>query len=199
MNSICVFCGSNLGKNPKFTVLANDVGQYLAKNDITLVYGGANVGLMRCTADAVLENNGKAIGVITHFLSKKHLTQTGLTELILVETMQERKAKMAELAQGFIVLPGGCGSMEELFEVFTAAQLGFHTKPIVVFNTDGYYDSLKQLLFNMVEQGMMLAEHVKMIHFTDSIEDAYRFMISYEAPKMDKWIDDIRVDNGHEL
>lgn len=197
MKSICVFCGSNLGKNSNFEKIARELGQSIANKEMTLVYGGANVGLMRCTAEAAIENNGKTIGVITHFLAKKHLSQKGLTELISVETMQERKAKMTELADAFVVLPGGCGSMEELFEVFTAAQLGFHKKPIVIINTDGYYNTLKLLFDEMIKQGLMLEPHVNMLHFTESINDAFSFMEDYEAPVMDKWIDDIRAENGH--
>ncbi len=196
MNSIAVFCGSNLGKEKAFSDVAEAVGVFLAKNNLTLIYGGANVGLMRVTAEASLANQGKAIGVITHFLAKKHLAQDGLEELILVDNMQERKAKMTELADAFIILPGGCGSMEEFFEVFTAAQLGFHAKPIIILDTNGYYKHLKALLEQMIKQGMMLAPHVNMVGFYENIEDAYQFMLDYKPPVLDKWIDDIRKENG---
>jgi len=199
MQSICVFCSSNLGSNKVYQNAATELGLLLAKEKIELIYGGANVGLMRCTAEAVIQESGKATGVITHFLAKKHLAQSGLKQLILVETMQERKAKMAELADGFIVLPGGFGTLEELFEVVTAAQLGFHSKPIAIINTNGFYDFLKIQLENMVKEKMLLEPHANMLLFTDSPEQAISAMRQYEAPVLGKWVDDIRKDNGHEM
>lgn len=197
MKSICVFCSSNLGRNPEYLSVAKALGKLLAEKKITLVYGGANVGLMRGVAEAVINNGGKAIGVITHFLAKKHLTQQGLSELITVETMQERKTKMAELADGFIVLPGGFGTLEEIFEILTAAQLGFHQKPIAVINTEGYYDFLKVQLDHMVKEKMLLGPQAGIAQFTDSPEQALEAMYDYTAPVLEKWIDAIRKENGH--
>lgn len=199
MQALSVYCSSNLGTNESYGQIAKSVGAFLAKNKITLVYGGANVGLMRLTAEACLENKGKAIGVITHFLAKKHLTQEGLYKMHYVDTMQERKALMSDLSDGFIILPGGCGTMEEFFEVFTAAQLGLHSKPIAIINTDGYYDHLKGLFDQMVKSKMMLEPHVKMIGYFENIDDAYEFMSNYKAPVIEKWIDDIKEANGHDM
>lgn len=199
MQRICVFCSSNLGNNESYKQVASELGTLLAKEKIELIYGGANVGLMRCAAEAVIEQKGEATGVITHFLAQKHLAQSGLKELIMVETMQERKAKMAELAEGFIVLPGGFGTLEELFEVLTAAQLGFHTKPIAIINTNGFYDYLKVQLENMVKEKMLLEPHANMLLFASSPKEAIDVMKKYKAPVLGKWVDDIRKDNGHDL
>lgn len=199
MKNICVFCSSNLGSDSIYETTARKLGKLLAKNKHTLIYGGANVGLMRCTAEEVLKNKGQTIGVITHFLAQKHLTQEGLSDLILVDTMQERKAKMTELADGFMVLPGGFGTLEELFEVVTAAQLGFHNKPIAIINTNGYYDFLKKQLENMVKEKMLLQPHANMLLFVDTPEEAFQLMNNYTAPNLGKWVDDIRKDNGHKI
>lgn len=199
MNQICVFCGSNLGANAIYEETARKLGKLMVSNNKTLIYGGANVGLMRCTAEEILKQNGNAIGVITHFLAKKHLTQSGLAELIKVDTMQERKVKMAELADGFIILPGGFGTFEELFEVLTAAQLGFHTKPVAIININGFYDFLKLQLDKMVQERMLLEPHANMLIFSDSPEKALEQMNNYSAPVLGKWVDDIRKDNGHEI
>ncbi len=195
MQNICVFCGSNLGNNEIYKQTATELGELLAKKNIKLIYGGANVGLMRCAAEATLNKQGMATGVITHFLAKKHLTQQGLTELIKVDTMQQRKTKMAELADGFIALPGGFGTLEELFEVLTAAQLGFHNKPIAIINTNGFYDYLKVQLNKMVEEKMLLEPHANMVLFANSPNEALTAMEKYNAPVLEKWIDDIRDDN----
>jgi len=197
MKRICVFCGSNLGAKANYVEVANNLGEYLAKSNIDLVYGGANVGLMRATAEKVLQNGGHVTGVITHFLAKKHLTQSNISELILVETMHERKAKMTELADGFIALPGGFGTLEELFEVLTAAQLGFHNKPIAVINTNGFYDHLKIQLKKMVTEKMLLEPHANILLFADSPEEAVKKMKNYTPPIIEKWIDTIRKENGH--
>lgn len=195
MKSICVFCGSNLGASEIYQETARELGTLLAKENITLVYGGANVGLMRITAEAVLQNGGKAIGVITHFLAEKHLIQPHLTELILVDTMQQRKAKMAELADGFIAMPGGFGTLEELFEILTAAQLGFHDKPVALINTNNFYEFLQIQLNKMVDEKMLLAPHAEIAHFAKSPATALAAMRKYERPIIEKWIEAIRNEN----
>jgi len=199
VKSICVFCGSNLGNNPEFIEIAKDLGTLLAENNITLIYGGANVGLMRQVAESVLTNNGKAIGVITHFLAEKHLTQPNLTELIKVETMQERKVKMSELADGFMVLPGGFGTLEEVFEVLTAGQLGFHKKPVAFINIHGFYNHLKAHFEQMIDERMLLVPHASIAHFVTSPQEALNVMRVYEPPVVEKWIETIRAENGHKV
>lgn len=197
MKRIAVFCGSNMGLLTEYEKTARKVGKILAENNIELVYGGGNVGMMRCVAEEVMNGGGKVIGVITHFLKAKHLAQPGLTQLIEVETMQERKATMAELSDGFIILPGGFGTLEEFFEVLTAAQLGFHSKPIGVVNQNGFYNFLKQQIDHMVEHGMVLPVHSGMVLYGNSADEVFNKMKEYEAPSAGKWIEDILEANGH--
>jgi len=197
MKRICVFCSSNLGANSEYSNVAKNLGTLLAVNKIELIYGGANVGLMKVVAEEVIAGKGLVTGVITHFLAQKHLIQKNLTQLITVETMQERKVKMAELADAFIVLPGGFGTLEEIFEVLTAAQLGFHKKPIAIINICGYYDFLKLQLEYMVNEKMLLEPHASMVQFVETPEKALHVLANYKAPVVEKWIDDIRRENGH--
>jgi uncharacterized protein (TIGR00730 family) len=155
MNRITVFCGSSFGTEEIYTEQAALLGKTLAKQNIELVYGGANVGLMGAVADGVLNNGGKAIGVLPNFLRSKEIAHLGLTELILVESMHERKTKMNDLCDGVMALPGGFGTLEELFEMLTWAQLGLHKKPIAILNINGFYDSLIQLTEVMVSKGLL--------------------------------------------
>jgi uncharacterized protein (TIGR00730 family) len=142
MKRITVFCGSSSGTEEIYTTQATLLGETLAIRNIELVYGGAKVGLMGAVADGVLNQGGKVIGVLPNFLGAKEIAHPKLTELILVATMHERKTKMNDLCDGVIVLPGGFGTLDELFEMLTWAQLGLHKKPIAILNVDGYYDAL---------------------------------------------------------
>jgi len=155
MKAIAVYCGSGEGASPEYREAAAGLGRELAKRGIALVYGGASVGLMGAVADAVLERGGKAIGVLPRFLRDREIAHGGLTQLILVGTMHERKAKMVELADGFIALPGGPGTLEELFEVFTWGRLELHRKPVGLFNVRGYYDPLLAMFDTMEREGFM--------------------------------------------
>jgi len=152
MKRITVFCGANTAVSNVYKEQAYQLGKELAIENITLVYGGSKTGLMGEIANGVLSNDGMAIGVIPNFLIDRELAHTGLTELIFVETMHERKAKMNELSDGFIVLPGGLGTMEEFFEMLTWAQLGLHKKPIIILNTDGFYSPLIALIDQMIDK-----------------------------------------------
>lgn len=164
------------------------LGNALAKRNIELVYGGANVGLMGAVADGVLNEGGKVIGVLPHFLQSKEIAHAGLTELILVETMHERKTKMNELCDGVIALPGGFGTMEEFFEMLTWAQLGLHKKPIAILNIDGFYDSLKVLIQVMVDKGFLKPVNQEMLLVSDTVEELLTKMSEYTAPEVGKWI-----------
>lgn len=195
MRNICVFCGSNLGVDSSYSDLAVKLGKKISKENANLIYGGANVGLMRIVAQEVMSNNGHVTGVITHFLSQKHLTLPNLSKLILVETMQERKAKMAELADAFIALPGGMGTLEELSEILTAAQLGFHSKPVGLLNINGYYNHLNKLLDNMVKEKFLLPQHRELVINSDNPDDLFEKMHKFEAPKVGKWIEKIISEN----
>ncbi len=155
MKSIVVFCGSGDGYNECYREAAYELGAILAGRGIRIVYGGAKVGLMGALASGALENGGKVIGVIPAFLQTKEVAHDGLTELITVETMHERKLRMHELSDGIITMPGGWGTMEEMFEMLTWGQLGLHEKPVGLLNVNGYYDALKALSDNMVTEGFL--------------------------------------------
>ncbi len=152
MKRLAVFCGSSFGASEAYREGAIQLGKELAKRNITLVYGGSSNGLMGAVADTVLNEGGQAIGVIPRVLEEREISHKGLTELITVETMHERKAKMADLSDGFVVLPGGTGTLEEFFEVFTWGQIGLHQKPCGLLNINHYYDPLISLFNHMIEQ-----------------------------------------------
>ncbi|MFT6811217.1 MAG: hypothetical protein ACJA01_004465 [Saprospiraceae bacterium] len=188
MNRITVFCGSSLGTEQIFEVKARLLGQKLAKANIELVYGGANIGLMGAVADGALMDKGTVIGVLPNFLKSKEIAHRGLTELILVNSMHERKTKMNDLCDGVIALPGGFGTLEELFEMLTWAQLGLHKKPIGILNINGFYDELVNLLVRMVEKGFLKGVNKKMLLVSDDIDDLIEKMKNYKAPAVGKWI-----------
>ncbi|WP_214730037.1 TIGR00730 family Rossman fold protein [Exiguobacterium sp. s168] len=189
MNRLAVFCGSKDGASPVFREAAEKLGQALAAHGIGLVYGGSRVGTMGAVADATLAAQGQAIGVLPHFLQEKELAHPGLTELHLVHSMHERKAKMSELADGFIILPGGPGTMEEFFEVFTWAQLGLHEKPCGVLNIDGYYDPLIALFDTMERQGFLIPEHRAMLIVESDPDRLLERFSTYEAPHVKTYMD----------
>jgi uncharacterized protein (TIGR00730 family) len=188
MKRVTVFCGSSLGTDDIYKSQAILLGQTLAKQNIELVYGGANVGLMGAVADGALTNGGKVIGVLPHFLKSKEIAHEHLTQLILVETMHERKTKMHELCDGVIALPGGFGTLEEFFEMLTWAQLGLHKKPIAILNVDGFYDSLKTLVQLMADKGFVEEVDQQRILVSDNIDELIDKMRSYVAPTVGKWI-----------
>ena len=178
MKQITLFCSSTIGKNQLYVKEAENLGILLAKHNIDLVYGAANVGLMKATADKVIENGGNVIGIITKLLSTKHEIPTNITQLITVDSLQERKTKMMELADAFFILPGGFGTLDELFEVTAAAQLNLHSKPIVVINTNGFYNFLKLQMETMIKEKILLNEHASKVHFADTAEQAIDFVIN---------------------
>lgn len=193
MKRITVFCGSSNGSDAAYQLYAARLGHALAARKIELVYGGAKVGLMGAIADAVLSQGGNVIGVLPKFLRSKEIAHEGLTELILVESMHDRKMKMHELSDGIIALPGGFGTLEELFEVLTWAQLGLHQKPIALFNINGFYDSLIKLLQTMVEKKFLKEMNYNMLLVSDSIDDLLHQMESYKPPLVGKWITEEEV------
>ncbi|WP_449403089.1 LOG family protein [Exiguobacterium artemiae] len=184
MKKLAVFCGSKDGATAVFRQAATLLGMTLAAHQIGLVYGGSRVGTMGAVADAVLAANGQAVGVLPHFLQEKEIAHPNLTELHLVESMHDRKAKMAELADGFIILPGGPGTMEEFFEVFTWAQLGLHEKPCGILNIDGYYDPLVTLFQKMETQGFLIPEHAAMLIVESDPEQLLERFRTYHAPQV---------------
>ena len=188
ITNICVNCGSNKGLRPEYSDTALALGKYLAQNDIGLVYGGAEVGLMGTVASAAIENGGKVIGVIPEAFADR-VAHKSLTELHIVSTMHERKTIMFDLSDGFIALPGGVGTIEEIFEVLTWAQLGLHTKPCGLLNTCGYFDSVLTFLEHAVDQQFLRQEHKDMLLVDIDPESLISQFISYEACRIEKWID----------
>jgi hypothetical protein len=188
MKRITVFCGSSCGNEKNHEVQAILLGQVMAKKNIALVYGGAKVGLMGAVADGVLSENGKVFGVLPRFLMSKEVAHDNLTELIIVESMHERKTRMNELSDGVIALPGGFGTLEEFFEMLTWGQLGLHKKPIGILNVDGFYDLLLQFIQKMVDNGFLKEINQKMILVSDVAEELLNKMENYTAPEVGKWI-----------
>ena len=186
MKSICVYCGSAQGADPAFLEEAIVAGTTLAKAGLTLVYGGGRVGLMGAVADAALAAGGKVIGVMPADLVSQEIGHTGLTELIVVNSMHERKWKMAELSDGFLCLPGGPGTFEEIFEQWTWALLGFHAKPCGFVNVSGYYDLLRATIQQMADNGFIAQQYVDMLVYADTTAEAIERFQAYVAPPP-KW------------
>jgi len=168
ISNVCVYCGASHGSNPAFTHAAQELGQEIARRNLTLVFGGGSVGLMGAVADSTLANGGKAIGVITELLRDKELAHQRLTRLDVVRTMHERKFAMAELAHAFIVLPGGYGTLDEMFEIIAWAQLGIHGKPIALLNTHRFFDPLWAFLDHAEEAGFLRLKHRNSIILEES-------------------------------
>jgi len=186
MKRICVNCGSSPGFNPSYMGIARELGQVLVDQNLELVYGGANVGLMGEVADAVLESGGVVRGVIPESFADK-VSHPGLTELHIVSSMHERKMLMFSLSDAFIALPGGFGTIEELTELLTWAQLGLHSKPCGLININGYYDLLLSFLDHAVLNGFIKAEHRKMLLVSENPEDFLDQAVLYKAPTLEKW------------
>ena len=188
IKNICVNCGSNTGVRPEYMKAAVDLGRYLAENNIGLIYGGAGVGLMGAVASSAMENGGDVIGVIPESFADR-VGHNNLTELHVVSTMHERKTMMFDLSDGFIALPGGMGTIEEVFEVLTWAQLGFHAKPCGLLNICGYYDSILAFLDNAVNQQFVRQEHKDMLLVDVDPESLITRFSNYEVIPIEKWID----------
>lgn len=187
MNSICVFCGSSLGNDPIYKQIAQATGQAIAEQGLTLIYGGGRSGLMGVVADSAIQAGGQVIGVIPNALVDRELAHTGLTALHVVNDMHERKTKMAELADAFIALPGGAGTLEEIFEQWTWSQLGIHQKPCAFLNIDGFYDGLIQTIHDSVNRGFSQARFVEKLIVADNIGDILKAFAAYE-PAIPKWM-----------
>lgn len=190
MKRICVFCGSSAGSRPEYGKAANDLARALTARSIGLVYGGASVGTMGVLARAVLEANGEVIGVIPAALAEREVAFEELPDLRVVDSMHERKALMVELADGFIALPGGLGTLEELCEVLTWGQLGMHSKPCGLLNVCGYFDELLRFLDTAAEEKFILPVHRSMILVGEEPEGLLDGFDSYQPPVVDKarWI-----------
>lgn len=177
---ICVFLGSRFGNRPVYSELAVEFGSLIARSNIGLVYGGGSVGLMGAIAMAASRAGGKVIGVIPENLRNRECENIGATEIHVVDTMHQRKAKMAELSDAFVALPGGIGTLEELFEVWTWAQLGYHSKPCCLLNVDGYYDPLIAFTDRMVSEGFLDERHRNLLLVEQNSEDLIHRITSFE-------------------
>ncbi|HWL08720.1 MAG TPA: TIGR00730 family Rossman fold protein [Planctomicrobium sp.] len=175
--AICVFCGSRPGIHSVYQQTATDLGTALAQNRIHMVYGGGNVGIMGIVADAVLAAKGTVTGVIPESLKHRELAHPGVTDMRVVVSMHTRKALMSELSDGFVALPGGLGTFEELFEVLTWGQLGFHHKPMALLNVNGYYDPMIEMMDRAVEDGFMKPENRKLLYMASSVPDLIQFLL----------------------
>lgn len=181
MKSICVFCGSSLGARTEYSEAARELGQIMANQGITLIYGGGNLGLMGTAADACMDNGGRVIGVIPRALLDREHGHRGLTNLEVVESMHQRKARMAQLSDGFIALPGGLGTFEELFEVLTWRQLGIHEKPIAIINTLDFFAPMLALLDHAQNEGFIGPDRRAFLHRADTPQEAVHALKSFRA------------------
>lgn len=189
MRRVCVFCGSSPGRLPDYRAAAEALGRLIAARELGLVYGGASVGLMGAVADACLAAGGEVIGVIPHALAAREVAHQGLADLRVVGSMHERKALMAELSDAFVALPGGIGTFEELFEVWTWTQLGSHGKPCGFLNVAGFYDPLLGFLDTVVEAGFLKPVHRDMLQVADRPEALLDLLADYRPPLAAKWIE----------
>jgi len=189
LKSICVYCGSSPGRLDAYADSARTLGKALVARGIRLVYGGASIGVMGIVADAVLEAGGQVVGVIPKPLARREVIHTGLTEIHLTKSMHERKSLMAEMSDGFIALPGGIGTLEEIFEIWTWAQLGIHAKPCGLLNIEGYFDKLTSFLDGATEEQFIKQEHRSMLLVDTNAHKLLDRFSTYEAPVVRQWID----------
>ena len=190
LKRVCVFCGSRSGVRPAYQAMARSLGTLLAEREIELVYGGGKVGLMGILADACLAAGGRVVGVIPRALMEWEVGHEGLTRLEIVDSMHTRKARMAELAEGFIALPGGMGTFEELFEILSWAQLGFHAKPVALLDVEAYYAPLVQMLERGVGEGFMKPENRGLLLHGDNPAELLREMVHYHPPTVARRLKD---------
>lgn len=190
---ICVFCGSNSGNDIAVAEAAETLADLFVDKNISLVYGAGKIGVMGILAERVLKKKGVAIGIIPSFLKIKEVVHLGLTELITTETMHERKMKMQEASDGFITLPGGLGTLEEMFEILTWLQLGLHNKPVGLLNVNGFFNDLINLLENMVRKGFLTLENYKLLQVDSDPEKLLQKMQEFQRPNTQKWLSKNRV------
>ncbi len=191
MNRIAVFCGSSIGFNSVYAKDAKSLGNYFAKNNIGLVYGGGKIGMMGVIADAILDNNGEVIGVIPDLLRHEEVAHKTITQMIITKKMSKRKVKISKMVDGYIALAGGFGTLDEIYEALTLGQLGIENKPVGMLNTNGYFDySLKQLDV-MVSEGFLKQSNRDMLLVSDSIPELINKMVNYKAPKLSKVVNTV--------
>lgn len=188
INSIAIYCGSGSGLTHEYAKAAYELGKRLAEKNITLYYGGAGLGLMKASSEGVLHNNGKAIGIAPDFFSNKTVITQTSHEIIYVKTMSERKQMFEKLADAFVILPGGYGTMDEFFEVLTDSQLGFHSKPIIIYNINGYYDALIQQLERFGDETFVRPFHRSLFRVANTLDELFDCLESYVSPNDPEWL-----------
>lgn len=188
MNSICVFCGSSTGFSPKYSEVATQLGKELSERNIGLVYGAGNVGLMGVIADAALDHDGRVLGVIPTFLKEREVCHTGLTELVVTESMHQRKQIMAERSDAIVVMPGGFGTLDEFFEILTWKQLRLHQMPIGILNMEGYFDRLLNMVEHMVKEGFVRESNLDLFVVDDNVVGLLDKMKKAKKGTEDKWV-----------
>jgi uncharacterized protein (TIGR00730 family) len=191
MKKIAVFCGSSLGFNEVYKNDAIKLGNHLVKNNIGMVYGGGKIGMMGILADTMLKQNGEVIGVIPGLLRHEEVAHTEITQMIVTKTMSKRKMKISKLVDGYIALPGGFGTLDEIFEALTLGQLGIESKPVGILNTNGFFNHLIKQLEVMVTEGYLKQSNKEMLIVSDSVDELCSLMLNYKAPLMTKIINKV--------
>jgi uncharacterized protein (TIGR00730 family) len=191
MKKVAVFCGSSLGFNEIYKNDAIKLGLYFAKNNIGLVYGGGKIGMMGVIADTIIEKKGEVFGVIPGLLRHEEVAHTNITEMIVTKTMSKRKVRISKLVDGYIALPGGFGTLDEIFEALTLGQLGIEKKPVGILNTNGFFNHLIKQLDVMVTEGYLKQSNKEMLIVSDSVDDLITKMFNYKAPEMSKVINKV--------
>jgi hypothetical protein len=199
MKKIVVFCGASLGFNPIYREAAIELGNYFANNQIGLVYGGGKIGMMGTISDAILAKNGEVIGVIPKLLEKEEVVHTGVEEMIVCKNMSERKVIMSKLVDGYITLPGGFGTLDELFEALTLGQLHIEQKPIGILNTNGFFDFTLKQLDKMVEEGYLKAPNKELLLVGNTVAELMQKMNNYKAAKIEHVIHKVVSEDDHKL
>ncbi|MEE2698550.1 MAG: TIGR00730 family Rossman fold protein [Pseudomonadota bacterium] len=185
INSVCVFCGSKNGKHPIYEESARRLGEIMAERSVSLVYGGGRIGLMGVVSDTILERGGKVVGVLPKFLKDLEVANDKVTELIITNTMHERKNLMFKISDGFVVLPGGLGTLDEILEILTWKQLRLHSKPVVILNVDGYWSPLSDLVNSTIDGDFAHPGVKELFTMVDSVEDVFPFLVNQPNPKDD--------------
>lgn len=191
MKKVAVFCGSSIGFNEIYRNEAIKLGNHFIENNISLVYGGGKIGMMGVLADTMIEKNGEVIGVIPGLLRHEEVAHTNITEMIVTKTMSKRKMKISKLVDGYIALPGGFGTLDEIFEALTLGQLGIETKPVGILNTNGFFNHLILQLDVMVTEGYLKQSNKEMLIISENVEDLIAQMFDYKAPDMSKVINKV--------
>ena len=193
LEKICVFCGSNEGNDMAIIEVARKLGKTFAEKEITLVYGAGKIGVMGIIAQSALDHNGRVVGIIPNFLKLKEVVHLGLSVLISTENMHDRKLKMQEESDGFIALPGGMGTLEELFEIITWLQLGLHQKPIGLLNVNGFFDDLIKMLETMVRKGFLTMDNYELLLVDTDLDRLLQKMEEFKRPDVPKWLNSYRT------